>query len=161
MRKWSPAQAGINFEAFGLEIEMGVPTKGMFTRDLFQLSCLLDRFSTLGRPVFLTAVGAPGRHTPDPDDSSEGKYDPSRCGWKWAQAHADPALQAEWMDAVYQLATALSKPFVESVCWSSLADIRQTLPGGGLFDESLKPKPAFQKLQLLREKIKRDASIKK
>ena len=39
---------------------MGVPTPGMFTRDLFQLSCLLDKFSTLGRPVFLTAVGAPG-----------------------------------------------------------------------------------------------------
>ena len=44
------AQAGVNFEAFGCEIEMGVPTPGNFTRDLFQLSCLLDRFSTLGRP---------------------------------------------------------------------------------------------------------------
>jgi hypothetical protein len=151
------AQAGINFEAFGLELEMGVPSQGMFSRDLFQLSCLLDRFSTLGRPVFLTAVGVPGRSTPDPDDVSEGRRDPSAAG-RWRRPW-DPALQAEWMDAVYQL--AMSKPFVESVCWSSLADIRQVLPGGGLFDESLKPKPVFQKLQSLREKIKRDASIKK
>ncbi len=29
------AQAGVNFEAFGLEIELGVPTPGSFTRDLF------------------------------------------------------------------------------------------------------------------------------
>ena len=35
------AQAGISFEAFGLELEMGVPQPGMFTRDLFQLSSLL------------------------------------------------------------------------------------------------------------------------
>src|SRR3984957_1376161 len=41
------AQAGINFEAFGVEIEMGVPAPGRFTRDLFQLSCMLDKFSTL------------------------------------------------------------------------------------------------------------------
>jgi hypothetical protein len=151
------AQAGINFEAFGLEIEMGVPSLGMFDRDLFQLSCLLDRFSTLGRPVFLTAVGVPGRSTPDPDDVSEGRRDPSAAG-RWRRPW-DPALQAEWMEAVYQM--AMSKPFVESIAWSSLADIRQTLPGGGLLDESLRPKPAFQKLQMLREKIKRDSSPKK
>ncbi|MGN6626390.1 MAG: hypothetical protein ACTHLN_07205, partial [Tepidisphaeraceae bacterium] len=54
------AQAGISFEAFSLEIEMGIPAPGMFMRDLFQLSTLLDKFATLGRPVFLTAVGAPG-----------------------------------------------------------------------------------------------------
>ena len=70
------AQAGISFEAFGLEIEMGVPAPGMFDRDLFQISCLLDKFSTLGRPVFVTAVGVPGRATPDPDDTSEGRRDP-------------------------------------------------------------------------------------
>ena len=41
------------------------------------------------------------------------------------------------MEAVYQM--AMSKPFVESIAWSNLADIRQTLPGGGLLDESLRP----------------------
>ncbi len=151
------AQAGINFEAFGLELELGVPSQGMFTRDLFQLSCLLDRFATLGRPVFITAVGVPGRSTPDPDDVSEGHRDPSIAG-RWRRPW-DPTLQAEWMEAVYQV--AMSKPFVESIAWSSLADIRQVLPGGGLLDESLRPKPAFQKLQMLRDKIKRDSSPKK
>ena len=143
------AQAGINFEAFGVEIEMGVPAPGRFTRDLFQLSCMLDKFSTLGRPLFVTAVGVPSRNTPDAGDRSEGRLDPSRAG-RWKRGW-DPQLQAEWMDAVYHL--ALSKPYVESIAWSNLADINPTLPGGGLLDDMLRPKPAFTKLQQLREQF--------
>jgi hypothetical protein len=141
------AQAGIGFEAFGLEIEMGVPETGRFARDLFQLSCLLDKFSTLGRPVFLTAVCAPGRATPDASDRSGGQIDPERGG-RWHRPW-DPALQAEWMESVYRL--ALSKPYIESVAWSNLADIRQTMPAGGLLDDLLQPKPAFTKLMDMRK----------
>ena len=143
------AQAGINFEAFGVELEMGVPTPGSFTRDLFQLSCLLDRFSTLGRPLFVTAVGVPGRNSADSNDRSEGRNDPSHAG-RWHRPW-DPLLQAEWMDAVYHL--ALSKPYVESLAWMDLADIRPTLPAGGLLDDVLRPKPAFTKLQEIRAKF--------
>jgi hypothetical protein len=143
-------QAGINFEAFGLELEIGVPRTGNFTRDLFQLSYLLDKFSTLGKPVFLTAVCAPGRGTKDPSDESEGRLDPSASG-KWHRAW-DPALQSEWMEAVYHM--ALSKPFVESIAWSNLADVNHTLPGGGMLDDMLRPKPAFTKLQQMREKFR-------
>jgi hypothetical protein len=147
------AQSGINFEAFALELEMGVPAPGMFMRDLFQFSSLLDKFSTLGRPVFLTAVGSPGRPSPDPSDVSEGHLDPSHGG-RWRRPW-DPQLQAEWMEAVYQ--TALSKPFVEAVAWSNLADLRQTLPAGGLLDDVLQPKPAFTKLQQMRERFRAPA----
>ncbi len=143
-------QAGISFEAFGLELEMGVPAAGHFTRDLFQLSCLLDKFSTLGRPVFLTGICAPGRSTPDPADASDGKLDPSRGG-RWHRPW-DSKLQADWMEAVYHL--ALSKPYVESIAWANLADLHPTLPGGGLLDDSLQPKPSFTKLQEMREKFK-------
>jgi hypothetical protein len=143
------AQAGINFEAFGVEIEMGVPSAGRFTRDLFQLSCMLDKFSTLGRPLFVTAIGVPGRHSADPDDRSEGRLDPSHAG-RWRK-NWDPQLQADWMEAVYHL--ALSKPYIESLAWGNLADIRPTLPGGGLLDDVLRPKPAFDKLQEMRTKF--------
>ena len=143
------AQAGINFDAFGVELEMGVPSPGRFTRDLFQLSCLLDKFSTLGRPLFVTAVGCPGRNSPDADDASQGQHDPVRGG-RWRRGW-DPSLQAEWMDAVYHL--ALSKPYIESLSWSDLADIRPSLPGGGLLDDVLQPKPAFTKLQEMRTKF--------
>jgi hypothetical protein len=144
------SQSGINFEAFALEIEMGVPAPGMFMRDLFQLSSLLDKFSTLTRPVFLIGVGAPSRSTPDPSDTSDGRLNPSLAG-RWRRPW-DPQLQAEWLEAVYQM--ALSKPFVESIAWSNLADLHPTLPGGGLLDDVLQPKPSFQKLQQLRERLK-------
>ncbi len=144
------AQAGINFEAFGLELEMGVPEPGHFNRDLFQLSTILDKFATLGRPVFLTGIGCPGRADADPADVSDGRLVPS-AGGRWKRPW-DPQLQAEWMEAVYHL--ALSKPFVESVAWSNLADLRPTLPGGGLLDDLLQPKPAFQQLQQMREKFR-------
>jgi hypothetical protein len=143
-------QAGINFEAFGLEIEIGTPKSGSFTRDLFQLSYLLDKFSTLGRPVFLTAVCCPGRPNADPGDTSDGKLDPSFAG-TWHRPW-DPQLQAEWMEAVYHM--ALSKPFVESIAWSNLADINHNVPGGGMLDDMLKPKPMYAKLQQMREKMK-------
>jgi hypothetical protein len=143
-------QAGINFEAFGLELEIGVPRTGSFTRDLFQLSYLLDKFSTLGRPVFLTAVCCPGRPGPDPTDASDGRLDPAQSG-KWHKPW-DPNLQADWMEAVYHM--ALSKPFVESIAWANLADVNHTIPGGGMLDDMLRPKPAFNKLQAMREKFK-------
>jgi hypothetical protein len=143
-------QSGINFEAFGLELEVGVPRPGHFTRDLFQLSYLLDKFSTLGRPVFLTAVCAPGRDNADPTDETEGRLNPHAAG-RWHRAW-DPQLQAEWMEAVYHM--ALSKPFVESVAWSNVADINQTMPGGGMLDDMLRPKPVFARLQQMRERFK-------
>jgi hypothetical protein len=143
------AQAGVNFEAFGLELEMGVPKPGNFTRDLFQLSCLLDKFSTLGRPVYLTAVCAPSRNNPDTNDASDGRLNPAEGG-RWHKPW-DAQLQAEWMDAVYKL--AFSKPYVESVAWGDFADLSQNLPGGGLLDDMLKPKPSYLKLQELRERL--------
>lgn len=148
------ANAGIAFEAFGLEIEMGVPATGHFTRDLFQLSCALDRFATLGRPVFLTAIGAPGRASADPQDLSGGRMVPDLAG-RWHRPW-DPQLQAEWMEAVYQV--ALSKPFVEAIAWNNLSDLHPSLPGGGLLDNVLQPKPAFTKLQQIREKFRPQAS---
>jgi len=141
------AQAGINFEAFGLELELGVPVSGSYLRDLFQISVMLDKFSTLGKPVFLTCVGVPGRSTPDSADASGGKNYPSQGG-RWKRPW-DADLQAEWMDAVYKM--ALSKPYVESIAWGNLADQNPTIPGGGLLDDLLRPKPAFVKLQQMRE----------
>jgi hypothetical protein len=143
------AQGGISFEAFGLELEMGVPSPGMFTRDLFQFSCMLDKFSTLGRPLFLTSLCVPGRSTPDPHDQSEGKLDPILAGK--GKRPWDPELQAEWLSAAYRV--ALSKPYIESIAWGNLADISPTLPAGGLLDDMLKPKPAFAKLQEMREQF--------
>jgi hypothetical protein len=143
------AQAGINFEAFGLEFEMGVPMPGSYTRDLFQLSCMLDKFSTLGRPLFVTAATAPGRNGPDASDRSNGRLDPSQAG-RWHRPW-DPQLQADWMEQFYRI--CLSKPFVESISWGNLADMNPSLPSGGMMDDLLQPKPVFERLQQMREKF--------
>ncbi len=141
------AQSGINVEAFGLELETGVPRAGSFTRNLFQLSCMLDRFHALGKPLFITCLNAPGKHGVDADDLSEGTLDPAAAGMWHGPWDAD--RQAAWLEAVCKL--ALSKPFVESVTWGNLADIRPTVPAGGLLDDAMAPKPAFKKLQAMRE----------
>jgi hypothetical protein len=145
------AQAGVSFEAFGLELEMGMPTAGSYTRDMFQVSCMLDRFASIGRPVFLTSVGVPDRMTGDPSDRSEGRLEPSKAG-RW-HGPWDPARQGKWLETVYKL--ALSKPFVESIAWGNLSDVGTTIPGGGLLDDMLRPKPAYLKLQELHEQYQR------
>jgi hypothetical protein len=121
----------------------------MFTRDLFQFSSMLDKFSTLGRPLFLTSLGVPGRASPDLHDRSEGKLDPILAG-KWKRPW-DAELQAEWLAAAYRI--ALSKPYIESIAWGNLADINPSLPSGGLLDDMLKPKAAFTRLQEMREQF--------
>ena len=42
---------------------------------------------------------------------------------------------------------------VESVAWGNLADINQSVPGGGLLNDMFQPKPSFEKLQQMREKF--------
>ncbi len=143
------AQAGINFDGYALELELGVPRSGRFMRDLFQVSALLDRFSAIGRPVFITATSVPGRAGVDANDESEGRLDPAHAG-RWHRPW-DPQLQADWLEAVYRI--ALSKPFVESIAWADLSDLKPSTPSGGLLDDMFGPKPAFDRLQQMREKF--------
>ncbi|HEY0007990.1 MAG TPA: endo-1,4-beta-xylanase, partial [Tepidisphaeraceae bacterium] len=141
------AQAGIQFDAFALEWEMGVPRRSQFTRDLFQLSIMLDRFSTLGKPLFLTGIGVPDRAVPDPSDHSGGALDPATAG-RWREAWSQ-AQQAKWIDEFSRI--ALSKPYVENLCWSNFSDLSTSIPGGGLLNDMLQPKPVMAAVQNLRE----------
>jgi hypothetical protein len=145
------AQAGVNCDGFGLEIETGVPRTGSYTRDLFQISGMVDRLASLGKPIYVTALTAPSRNSPDPADKSEGKLDPSRAG-RWREAWS-PATQATWLDQVVRV--VLGKPFVESITWGDLTDANSVTPGGGIVDDMFKPKPAFDALQSLRQTYRR------
>src|SRR5690606_37864727 len=66
------AQSGGECEGLGMGIKTGIPAPGMYCRDLFQISAMLDRFALLGKPVFVTAVACPDRNhvagTGDPSD---------------------------------------------------------------------------------------------
>ncbi|MEM8873505.1 MAG: endo-1,4-beta-xylanase [Planctomycetota bacterium] len=128
------SQSGVACDAFGLNIDLG-SAKGE-VRDLFQLSQMLDRYGALGKPLYLTAVGCPGKQV------SNGSW---RHGF-------DRDVQAEWLESFYHI--ALSKPFVDSVTWSDLGDDGAQVAGGGLLDDMLTPKPAFKRLQNLRQNLR-------
>lgn len=142
-------QGGINFDGFVVKLFMGQSQSGQYTRDLLQISNLLDQFATLGKPVHLT-MGVPSGLVPASVSHERGKPRDENCGhWRksWSQA-----TQAHWLAAVCQI--GLSKPFVESVAWQDLFDHARTeLPLGGLLAQNLQPKGAFGRLIAIRRQL--------
>jgi hypothetical protein len=140
-------QSGIKFDAFGVQIYQGVPKDGMFVRDLMQVSSLLDEFVGFGVPLHVTGVQAPSDISADAWDAWAGQAPAGAAGhWHivWNQR-----LQAEWLQAFCRV--AMSKPFVESICWRDLADYEgHYLPHGGLCRNDLTPKLAFKELKNFR-----------
>ena len=142
-------QSGIPFDAFGLRVLMGRPADGQWTRDLLQLSAMLDRFNGLGKPVHITAAAVPSEPLERADDRERGGY------WRkpWS-----PQIQALWLERFYRV--ALSKPFVESVAWLDIADRESSeLAAGGLLSEKNQPKPSLRKLASLRKSIHEPAHV--
>jgi len=132
-------QSGITFDIFGLQLRFGMPREGCWQRDLFQISSLLDRFSSLGKPVMISGLQVPSQ----PGDPA--------CG-QWRKSWSE-ALQSKWLEAITDI--ALSKPFVEAICWHELTDStsQKTIPSGGLIGTDLSPKPAFKTWASLRRAL--------
>ena len=140
-------QSGVKFDAFGVQLYMGSATDGMYVRDLMAISDMLDQFAPFSKPLHITACQVPSDTAPDRWDAWQGQAKTDQAGvWRrpW-----DPATQAEWLEAFYRV--ALSKPYIESICWRDLADTdSHYLPHGGLCRNDLTPKPAFTSLKTLR-----------
>jgi hypothetical protein len=75
----------------------------------------------------------------------------------WRKPWSD-ALQAKWLEAVTDI--ALSKPFVEAICWQDFVDLPvkmlsagQSMPFGGLTTVDLAPKPALRTWVSLRKAL--------
>ncbi len=133
-------QEGIRIDAVGVQVLLGQAGSGRATRDLMQISAMLDRFFLLERPIILSTLGAPSE-TIDPH------------GGTWHEPWS-PEHQAKWISRVF--AVALSKPFVESIFWTDLFDHpRAELPGAGLINDAGQPKPALQKLVSLRRHLRK------
>ena len=146
-------QAGIPFDGFGLKLPMGDGAAGRCTRDLMQLSALLDRFSGLGKPVHITGAAVPSRPVASANSNpggAVGESSPSRAGY-WHEPWS-PEVQGRWLREFYEV--ALSKPFVESVSWTELADEGAGLPNGGLLGEDFQPKAALHRHAELRDHLR-------
>ncbi len=143
-------QSGINFDGFGLQFYFGLGVDGMFVRDFFQISNLLDRFSALGRPLHVTAVQVPSAMESHKDDAWGGRMSVI-SGGMWRAAWSEQT-QSKWLRCFYEL--ALSKPMVESVTWRKLSDHDgHHLPFGGLLRADMTPKPAFEELTAMRKEL--------
>ena len=91
----------------------------------------------------MTNVAVPSRNGP-------GSHHGDAAGvWhdKW-----DQRRQSEWIDQFYKI--ALSKPFVDSVTYSSLTDRKNsTITDSGLLTSQLEPKESFVTLKKLRDAV--------
>ncbi len=140
-------QSGINFDAFGLQFFFGVPKDGMYARDLFQVSAMIDRFALLGKVLHITAIQVPSATNKDEGDAWGGEVDVEAAGY-WHETWSED-LQAQWLRDFVRI--ALSKPFVESITWRDLADTQgHYLPHGGLLNRDLTHKKAYAELLRIR-----------
>ena len=141
------SQAGIQIDAFSLRMQMGSYRPGLQTRDLMAFSSMLDQYAMLDRPITLSSFGVPStkisprEQIPTIPDSGQ-----------WRHAWND-TTQADWLSAFG--AVALSKPYIESVCWHELADTAGStdMRTGGLMDIKGLARPALDRLSDLRTAI--------
>jgi len=144
-------QGAINFDGFVIQLLMGHGAPGYDTRDLMQVSCLLDQFARLNKPVHLSVAvpSQPSSQAPRSSDD-EGEHNPVNNGF-WRQPWS-LRVQGWWLEAIFQIAA--SKPFVESVAWHTLMDCPPMhLPHSGLVDQDMNPKPAFKRLSMFKRSL--------
>jgi hypothetical protein len=146
------AQSGVAFDGFSVRLPMGRAAGGEYTRDLLQLSSLLDRMQPFGKPVLLT-MGVPSEPVTSwmMDAGKDGEPADDRSG-QWRKPWSTE-VQSLWLQAACQI--ALSKPFVEAVSWLELMDHDASLlPMAGLIDADMRPKASMKKLIGVRRAIR-------
>lgn len=143
-------QSGINFDAFGLQFCFGAGIDGMYLRDSFEISSMLDQFLKFSKPVRISAMQVPSSATLSKADVEERRR-PAITGGMWRQPWSE-SVQADWLSEFLDI--ALSKPFVESVAWQGLADhVKLAVPNGGLLRADLAPKAAFTRMAEVRSSV--------
>jgi len=136
-------QSGINFDAFGLKMQFGKNQAGMHIRDMMQISAVLDYFGAIAKPLYVTDVEVPSQN-------GDGLHKPEVAG-VWHQEW-DQTRQGQWIEQFYKI--ALSKPFVDTVTYSNLADVEDsTMTNSGLLTDQLEPKKSFRTLKKLHKFI--------
>jgi hypothetical protein len=136
-------QAGINYDAIGVQVLFGKDEPGMYIRDMMQVSAMLDRFMTVPKPLHITSVAVP--------DGSDSKKQAAEAGGVWHKPW-DQTIQSKWLEEFCRI--AFSKPFVNTITCTTLADSGdKTIAGAGLLTDDLKPKKAFMALAKLQKHI--------
>lgn len=133
-------QGGIRLDCVGVPVVFGDGASGRVTRDLMQVSAMLDRFFLLEIPIIVTALGVPSAE----EDPRGGAW---RGGWS-------EQSQARWAGRVVPI--MLSKPFVAGVVWDKLLDGRgDGMPRqSGVLDASGRSKAVLNSLLAIRRRLR-------
>lgn len=132
--------AGIDFDI--LEQQMYYPY-----RDLQDSILLLEKLSTLGKPMQLSEVGVPGG--PSNYSVRNNTVPISKEPYLWHQPWNEHT-QADWLEDIYTL--AFSKPFIHASNWFDFVDPYYYMENGGLLQSPKgEKKEAFHRLKKIKE----------
>ena len=133
-------RADVGLSGLMMEMNVGYWPGGSQLRHPLEFSRLLDTWSQLGLPLWLS-LSAPSGDQEDPV-ALHREAVPARS---WS-----PAAQEAWIARHVPL--ALAKPSVQGILWNQLCDSRpHDFPNGGLFDAHRKPKPSLRRLAAIRQ----------
>lgn len=142
-------QSAVAFDGFVVKLEMGWSGLGQQSRDLMQISHLLDQFAGYGKPLTVV-LAAPSGLQASVDSAAPVSQTSSYWRGPWSQA-----IQAKWLDATVKI--AMSKPFVEAVLWGQWIDRPDdVLSQAGLVDLHQKPKQSLHQLVAFRKRLEQD-----
>lgn len=137
-------RSGVGLAGVNLEIAAGYLPSGTPNRDLLDYSRLIDQWSLLGIPLFVT-LAVPSQTGTDAECATELEVDPQS-----ARTGVSPQAQCEWIERFLPL--LLAKPAVAGVYWSHFSDAeRHDFPHAGLLDTQGEPKPALEQLLQYRQ----------
>ncbi|HEY1064713.1 MAG TPA: hypothetical protein VGE52_01325, partial [Pirellulales bacterium] len=137
------ARADLGLAGVNLEINLGYATGGSSPRDALEFSRLLDLWSYLGLPLYVTLT-FPTSDAPDARATRSTTIAPKGSPEGWT-----PNGQRAWVERTVPLIFA--KRSVYGVFWNHLSDAQPHLfPNGGLVNGEGKPKAALGTLAAMR-----------
>lgn len=119
-------QSGLPWDVVGLQAH--TPETERFS--MSQLWQTLNTYGGLGKSVHITEFTPPGAGQ-------------AMTGTGWSGTWT-PQAQADYAARFYR--TAFANPYVDSISWWDVADDGAQVPGGGLLDANLAPKPVYDAL---------------
>lgn len=136
-------RAEIGVTGLGLEINLGYQPGGTLPRDRLALNRLLDLWSCLALPLYVT-LAVPSSSDADPQATSHSHPIAEICTGGWT-----PASQQAWVERLAPF--IISKSAVHGLIWSQLHDAQpHDLPHAGLIDVGGQAKPVMHTLAALR-----------
>ena len=133
-------RAGLGVSGVMLEMNVGYYPGGTLPRDPLEFSRLIDYWSLLGVPLFLS-LSVPSAWQADPL---------ARRRTSLPEESWTAKIQEAWVERYLPL--LLAKPNVHGILWNQLRDSEpHDFAHGGLFDLRRHPKPALRKLASIRK----------